>query len=59
MLQLQEVPSEKTLFCPAEGGHLGARARPAQNRYESDDERFPKVVAGVTGPRIGDVVEGG
>ena len=58
MLHIQEV-SEKALFCPTEGGHLGAGGRPAQDRYESDDEQLTKVVAGVTGARIGDVVEGG
>jgi hypothetical protein len=58
MLQLQEV-SEKALFCATKGSHLGARTRPTQDRYESDGKQFPKVVAGVTGARIRDVVEGG
>ena len=58
MLELQEVP-ENTFFRSAERRHLGAGRRAAEHRHEGDDTQLAKVVPGVPGAGIGDVLEGG
>ena len=58
MPELQEVP-ENTFLCATEGSHVGAGGSPAEHCDESHDQKFAEVVAGIAGPWVGDVVEGG
>jgi hypothetical protein len=58
VLQPEEVP-ENALFCASERSHLSAGTRPAQHRYEGDYKQLTKIIARVTGARVGDIFEGG
>jgi hypothetical protein len=47
------------LFCPTKVWHLSTAGSPAENRDETHDQKFTKVVTRVVGTRVGDVIEGG